>query len=86
MATLLAITTSYLVSGDFDTRNRYVRSNGSSSDLRIVKEGTFVISLQGAAGKRPSWRYSDGSYAVAYTDIQASGPISHTPAYELAKL
>lgn len=86
MATLLEMTTSYLVSGEFDTRKRYVRGNGASTDFRIVKEDTFVISTQGSAGHFLSWRYSDGSYAVAYTDTQASGPISWTPAYELSKL
>lgn len=86
MATLLEITTSYLVSGEFDTRKRYVRGNGAASDFRIVKEDTFVIDTMGSAGSYPSWRYSGGSYAVAYTDTQASGAISWTPAYELAKL
>lgn len=86
MTTLLQITPTYLVSGDFDTRKRYVRGNGTSADFRMVKEDTFVVAIQGSAGKYLSWRYSDGSYAVAYTDIQGSGAISYTPAYELGKL
>lgn len=86
MTTLLQITPTYLVTGTFDTRKRYVRGNGTAADFRLVKEDTFVVSIQGSAGKHPSWRYSDGSYAMAYTDIQASGPISYTPAYVLSKL
>lgn len=86
MATLLEITTAYLISGEFDTRKRYVRANTSSPDFRIVTQDTFVIDLMSSAGGFLSWRYSDGSYAAAYTDIQASGPISWTPTYELVKI
>jgi hypothetical protein len=79
MATVLQMTASYIVAGDFDSRNRYLRAGNPSADFPIAKGKTFFITTNTTSLSSTQWRYSaagwtlnhpqwtGGSLAASYT-------------------
>jgi len=75
MATVLSMSASRIVAGEFDTQKRYLRSLVSGADIPIAQGVTFFIVA--ATGLTTHWRYSVNGYVMTFGGT-ASGDAAST--------
>jgi hypothetical protein len=77
MATLLYMSATRIIAGEFDSAKRYLRSNVPGANMPITQGVTFNISYV-ATGATTHWRYSVAGYTVDF-----GGTLSSSASYTL---
>lgn len=77
MATVVSMSASRVIFGEFDSQKRYMRANVAGANLPIVQGITFWIA-EVNPGAVTNWRYSVAGYTMAF----GSG-ISNNASYTL---
>lgn len=69
MANVLQMTSSHIVSGEFDSRKRYLRSGNVSADFPIAKGKTFYIEANSTSGVITGWSYNVNSFSKQFNYV-----------------
>lgn len=79
MATIVSMSATRVIFGEFDSTKRYLRSGVSGADIPITKGVTFHLAV--GTGQATHWRYNVNGYVMDF-----GGSISSSASYTLVKI
>lgn len=79
MATIISMSATRVIFGEFDSTKRYMRYNASGANFPVTKGVTFNI--VSATGATTHWRYSVAGYVMDH-----GGTLSGSASYTLVKI